>query len=224
MAARLRLRRVCPCVARGGGGSGGGGGLPAFFQVAPGPRRALVLAVPLLATSAFAESWRRGYLNRTDETTGRNAAREPKRTNLKADDIVNQLKIDLDDGQYVITGNLSRDIFDDTCLFTNPLTEVRGLTRYQSALRTLFDASSSRYELSDVRVVDDKHVEAVGTIFGVLSAVPWRPRIGRTRVIATYTLDESTGLIVGYDEKSYDVGSGKLLSGADIFQRTLFGG
>lgn len=181
------------------------------------PRRAALAAAA--AALAGAEAWRRGFLNVVQQDDD---AAPPKRRGVSVDEVRQQLRVDLAERQYPVSGELSPAIFSDDCLFLNPLTRVRSLTRYRAALKQLFDPEKSLYELESIDVVDERHINAIGYVSGKLMAVPWQPSIARFRVEATYTLD-ATGLIVQYEERPFDARTGKSLSGVDIFRQTLFG-
>jgi hypothetical protein len=75
-----------------------------------------------------------------------------KTTGLSLVDLASRLTRDLTDGAtgqggYFLSGDLSTDIFQDDCEFVDPTNRVSSLSRYQKALRILFDPSQSIVQL-----------------------------------------------------------------------------
>jgi hypothetical protein len=122
-----------------------------------------------------------------------------KRANLGASAIAAILRDDLVNGQYFVTGNLTREIFDDKCRFKDPTNDVVGLSRYLTALGLLFDPKDSRVELVDIKVTSPLTVEADGTLEGYLK-FPWHPRVDKYAFHTVYGLDADSGLIVSQSQ------------------------
>lgn len=61
-----------------------------------------------------------------------------------------QIVADFVDGQYFVTGNLTKDLYRPDALFSDPTTRVRGVDRYAAAVAALFDPASSRADLLGV--------------------------------------------------------------------------
>ena len=118
-----------------------------------------------------------------------------KRTGLTSTEIAAILKDDLVQGQYFVTGNLTREIFSDRCRFQDPTNDVTGLSRYLTALGLLFDPSDSFVELLKIEITGPNTIETDGTLQGYLK-FPWHPRVDPYAFHTTYTLDASSGLIV----------------------------
>ena len=118
-----------------------------------------------------------------------------KRTGLSADEVAAILKADLVTGQYFVTGNLTREVFDDNCRFKDPTNDVRGLSRYLTALGLLFDPKDSAVALTKIEVTSPTTVETDGTLQGYLR-FPWHPRVDPYAFHTTYTLDPETKLVV----------------------------
>ena len=117
-----------------------------------------------------------------------------KRTDLTAQKVRDQLERDLRDGQYFVTGNLTREIFQDDCRFTDPTNDVVGLSRYLTALGLLFDPATSSVDLYDIKVTSETTVEAEWQLQGYLR-FPWKPRVEPYTGRTTYTLDPDTKLV-----------------------------
>lgn len=98
------------------------------------------------------------------------------------------------DGQYFVTGQLTRAIFLDDCRFVDPTNDIVGLNRYIKALDLLFDPALSKVELLNIQVTSPSTIEAEWTLGGQLK-LPWRPKVTTFTGRCVYTLDETTGLI-----------------------------
>ena len=49
----------------------------------------------------------------------------------------------IDQGKYILTGNLTSEIFADDCRFVDPNNAVEGLAKYRQALALLFDPAEA---------------------------------------------------------------------------------
>jgi len=114
--------------------------------------------------------------------------------NVPIDDIAKQLEVDLREGQYFVTGKLTRELFADDCRFVDPTNDVVGLSRYLTALDLLFDNDTSSVELFDVRVTSPTTIEADWSLQGYLR-FPWKPRVEPYDGHTTYVLNPENGLI-----------------------------
>ncbi|CAJ1403468.1 unnamed protein product [Effrenium voratum] len=115
-----------------------------------------------------------------------------KRTGLDAAAVAEILRRDLAEGKYILTGNLTSEIFSDECRFVDPNNAVDGLAKYKQALGFLFDPSESFLELRQIEG-DGGAIRAEYVAGGVLK-LPWRPRIAPWSGKIVYTLN-SEGLI-----------------------------
>lgn len=105
--------------------------------------------------------------------------------------------------QYLFTGQIDPNLYDDDCVFTDPTLSFTGLATFErnlASLRPVLDAvlGETRVELYSLEA-SETCVTASWRMSGGIR-LPWRPRIelrGRTR----YTFDTSRkGRIVRYDE------------------------
>jgi len=107
--------------------------------------------------------------------------------------------------QYLFTGLIDPDLYDDECVFTDPTLSFTGLATFErnlASLRPVLDAILGETAV-DLYALDAPegagHVVASWRMSGGVR-LPWRPRIelrGRTR----YTYDPARkGRIVRYDE------------------------
>lgn len=106
-------------------------------------------------------------------------------------------------GSYIVTGDLSLELFSDSCRFIDPTKFVNSLQRYQAALKILFDPATSRVELLLNPLTLDP---AEGTIFGRYRCrgtlqLPWHPVVSAFESDILWTVDKKSGLIVKQEQK-----------------------
>lgn len=121
----------------------------------------------------------------------------PKRTGLSASEVAAVLARDLSERKYILTGQMSTQVFSDECRFVDPNNAVTGLAKYRQALSLLFDPQQSELSRVTVAVAQGRGgrvIEADYVASGVLK-LPWRPRISAWAGHIEYALDDS-GLIV----------------------------
>ncbi|GLC39853.1 hypothetical protein PLESTB_001292000 [Pleodorina starrii] len=135
-----------------------------------------------------------------------------KRTGLSAEEVAAVLKRDLAEGQYFVTGDLTREIFADDCRFVDPTNDVTGLSKYLTALGVLFDPKYSKVELLDIRVTDPRVIEADWRLGGYL-VFPWNPRVEPFTGHTIYTLNEEG--LVSEQRQSWSI------SGATALQQSF---
>ena len=70
-----------------------------------------------------------------------------KLTGLTPQQVADILARNLREGEYFITGDLTPEIFDDSCRFKDPTNDIVGLSRYVKALGILFDPGFSAVRL-----------------------------------------------------------------------------
>ena len=106
-----------------------------------------------------------------------------KVTGLSLNEIASRLSHDLVDGAngrggYFISGDISTQIFRDDCTFIDPTNSVSSLSRYQNALKILFDPEQSYVQLVEPLKTDESRREISARIrSGGVLQLPWRPRI-----------------------------------------------
>ena len=106
-----------------------------------------------------------------------------KLTGLSLNEIASRLSHDLVDGAngrggYFISGDISTQIFRDDCTFIDPTNLVSSLSRYQNALKILFDPEQSYVQLVEPLTTDESRREISSRIrSGGVLQLPWRPRI-----------------------------------------------
>lgn len=98
-------------------------------------------------------------------------------------------------GGYFISGDIPTQIFRDDCEFTDPTNSVFSLSRYQNALKILFDPENSFVQLVEPLGMDESKKEIVAKIkSGGILQLPWKPRISSYESTIIYKIDEN-GLI-----------------------------
>ena len=110
---------------------------------------------------------------------------------LPIDDVARIIERDLSEGQYFVTGNLTREVFDDRCRFVDPTNDVVGLSRYLTALGLLFDPATSEVTVRSVEVTSPTTIESVGTLEGYLR-FPWHPKVDKYTYFMTHRVDPDT--------------------------------
>jgi hypothetical protein len=135
-------------------------------------------------------------LNRNTQT-----AASFKSLHLSLDEIAARLTRDLTvgatgQGSYIVTGNLSTDIFWDTCSFVDPTNKVDNLQQYQTALTILFDPATSHVDLLEPLTVNqvDNTITGRYRCRGTLK-LPWHPVVTAFESDIVYTVDPDSGLI-----------------------------
>mmetsp|Transcript_4853 Transcript_4853/g.5397 ORF Transcript_4853/g.5397 Transcript_4853/m.5397 type:complete len:439 (-) Transcript_4853:95-1411(-) len=129
-----------------------------------------------------------------------------KTLNLSLEELANRLTNDLilgasGEGGYFLTGDLSLDIFKDDCVFSDPTNQVASLSRYQNALKILFDPAVSQVQLVSPLVINEQKKTISGRIRsrGYLK-LPWKPFVSAYETDIVYTIDGTTGLISQQDQ------------------------
>lgn len=129
-----------------------------------------------------------------------------KTTRLSLSDLAARLSLDLVDGSngnggYFISGDISTDIFRDDCKFIDPTNSVSSLSRYQNALKILFDPQQSYVELLEPLAIDEsnKTINARIRSGGILQ-LPWHPCISPYESTITYSVD-TDGLIASQTQQ-----------------------
>lgn len=122
-------------------------------------------------------------------------------------------------GGYVISGDLSRDIFRDDCVFLDPNNRVSSLSQYQNALRILFDPKRSVISVIEPLQVNE-HERTIAGRFrsrGFLQ-LPWNPYVTAYESDILYRIDHD-GLIY-QQEQTWTKSAYKALQ--ETFTPTLF--
>lgn len=125
---------------------------------------------------------------------------------LTGDAVLEGLRRDFVDKEYLWSGQITPELYDESCVFTDPTLSFCGLSTFEANLENLdpwinrfVPAENRKVELYSLKLVDEGcTIEANWRMIGDL-ALPWRPRLdlnGRTR----YTLEGDGGRISAYDE------------------------
>ena len=124
----------------------------------------------------------------------------PKTYGLTLDALASRLTKDLTQGahgndSYIISGDISTDLFRDDCTFQDPTNRVKSLGQYKRVLEILFDPAQSTVELLEPLSVDTSQRTISGTFRsqGVLQ-LPWKPYVSPYESQITYRVDDA-GLV-----------------------------
>ena len=119
---------------------------------------------------------------------------------------------------YYVTGQLSREIYDDNCFFDGPDPDmpVVGLQKYLLSAAHLFDHHQSRADLTRPLQIDADAgtIRAHWRIEGVIN-LPWHPQMKPMTGSTTYVIDPHSGLVCEHREQ-WDI------SVLDAFLSALF--
>ena len=132
--------------------------------------------------------------------------RERERSTLTSQEVLSGLRRDFVENEYLWSGKITAELYDEDCVFTDPTLSFAGLSTFEANLANLdpwierfVPPTSRKCELKSIALVDGgEAVEAEWRMLGDL-ALPWKPRLdldGRTR----YTLGGEGGRIVAYEE------------------------
>jgi len=110
-------------------------------------------------------------------------------------------------GSYIVTGDLSLNLFRDDCSFIDPTNRVDDLLQYQKALTILFDPATSKVDLLEpLRIVKDDHTTRTTTIVGRYRCrgtlkLPWKPVVAAFESDIVYHVDPATGLVSQQEQR-----------------------
>ena len=145
-------------------------------------------------------------VNALGGSTASAAPRQRQLETISGDEVLAGLRADFEDREYLWSGKITPELYDEDCVFTDPTLSFSGLATFEKNLENLdpwinrFVPEAARsVELRRIALTDDgRAVEAEWRMLGNL-ALPWRPRLdleGRT----TYTLEGEGGRISAYNE------------------------
>lgn len=85
-------------------------------------------------------------------------------------------------GQYYVTGKLTKSIYADDCVFTDPTVNVKGVDPYMEAVAQLFDPAASRADLISLDIEDDHTLKLKWRLAGKLQLgdLSFKPYTGTT--------------------------------------------
>ncbi|KAL7578751.1 hypothetical protein ACA910_015984 [Epithemia clementina (nom. ined.)] len=124
-----------------------------------------------------------------------------KSLHLSLQEIANRLTQDLTvgatgQGGYILSGDLSTDLFRDDCVFLDPTNQVDTLRQYQKALTIFFDPDRSVIELLGPLSIhpEDRTIRGRFRSRGFLK-LPWNPYITAYESNLVYHIANEDGLI-----------------------------
>ncbi|GBG77155.1 hypothetical protein CBR_g23482 [Chara braunii] len=121
-----------------------------------------------------------------------------KRKHLPLEEIKSIIECDIKEGKYLLTGDLTKEVYTDDCRFEDPTNVTIGVDRYVQTVKTLFDPDSSIFEFRSIAVSGENTIDAAWVLGGVLK-FPWRPHISPVNGVTRYTINDD-GLVAIHSE------------------------
>lgn len=142
-----------------------------------------------------------------------------------ANELLDRIRRDYTDKNYLWTGDVDLGCFDQDCTFTDPTLSFQGRDKFVSNVQNLqpivdglIEPGGCRSDLLDINLVSfdsndgsDQYVESRWNMVGELNRLPWRPKIdviGRTKFWFRKTTD---GLRVYFYDECWEIPAGKAL-------------
>ena len=158
-----------------------------------------------------------GLTSLVNGLVGGEAAAIPPRKfeRIESQQLLDGIRADFEERQYLWSGDIDLELYDEDCTFTDPTISFKGLSKFLSNMRSLnpiVDAlvqkERRRCILQDIKLEETGEVIAKWRMVGDVQ-LPWSPRIdigGRTK----YT-PGSDGRIQSYSEQ-WDIDAGEALA------------
>lgn len=105
---------------------------------------------------------------------------------------------DIKTRQYLVTGELSEEIYTKFCRISDPTGVIWGVKLYKIILARLFDPQRSSVKLKNISVTGASNIEASWTKEGFLQ-LPWNPYLTPQEGKTLYTINED-GLICDHKQ------------------------
>lgn len=122
-----------------------------------------------------------------------------KLTNLSDDELADKIRGDVVKKQFLVTGNLSRELYDESATFTDEI-DTYALEKWMKGTQRLFVASKSHVDLEPNSLTVDK-TQAVFRFSEFLCFnIPFLQPVVFLSGKVVLKRDESTGLITSYQE------------------------
>ncbi|GBG77154.1 hypothetical protein CBR_g23481 [Chara braunii] len=121
-----------------------------------------------------------------------------KRTHLPLEEIKSIIEHDMKEGRYLLTGDLTKDIYADDCRFEDPTNVIVGVDRYAETVKQQFDPAESIFEFKSIAVSGANTIDASWVLGGVMQ-LPWRPRMSPVNGVIRYTINND-GLVAVHTE------------------------
>ncbi|KAL3145507.1 hypothetical protein ABBQ32_003331 [Trebouxia sp. C0010 RCD-2024] len=127
-------------------------------------------------------------------TKSNNNSKKPKTVT----EIKGILTDDIKTRQYLVTGELSEEIYTKFCRISDPTGVIWGVKLYKIILARLFDPQRSSVKLKNISVTGASNIEASWTKEGFLQ-LPWNPYLTPQEGKTLYTINED-GLICDHKQ------------------------
>jgi len=136
-------------------------------------------------------------------------------------ELLERIRSDYTDKNYLWTGDIDLASFDDQCRFTDPTLSFTGKDKFVKNienLRPIVDAltepNGCRSDLLDIQLVaEEGYIRTRWNMVGELNAIPWKPKIdviGRTKFWYKQEDGCDNFRVVFYDEE-WEIPAGKAL-------------
>eukprot|EP00438_Fugacium_kawagutii_P003369 Skav228250 [mRNA] locus=scaffold3112:245486:246094:+ [translate_table: standard] len=134
---------------------------------------------------------------------------------IEADQLLEGIRADFEERQYLWSGDIDLELYDEDCTFTDPTISFQGLSKFKSNMQSLTPIVNAlvpkerrKCVLRKIKLEETGEVTAKWRMVGDVQ-LPWSPRIdigGRTRYIPG-----SDGRIQSYSEQ-WDIDAGEALA------------
>ncbi len=134
---------------------------------------------------------------------------------IESKQLLEGIRADFEERQYLWSGNIDLELYDEDCTFTDPTISFEGLSKFQSNMRSLtpiidvlVPKEQRKCILRDIKLEETGEVTAKWRMIGDIK-LPWSPRIdigGRTK----YSPGKD-GRIKSYSEQ-WDIDAGEALA------------
>ena len=134
---------------------------------------------------------------------------------IESKQLLEGIRADFEERQYLWSGDIDLELYDEMCTFTDPTISFEGLSKFQSNMRSLtpiidvlVPKEQRKCVLRDIKLEETGEVTAKWRMIGDIK-LPWSPRIdigGRTK----YSPGKD-GRIKSYSEQ-WDIDAGEALA------------
>jgi hypothetical protein len=135
-----------------------------------------------------------------------------KLTNLSNEEFTKILEKDITEKQFLVTGNISRELYDESCSFQDEI-DTYGMDQWILGTRRLFNGAGSSLRLASPIQVSSSEA-SFKFDEDLMFNIPLKPVVHLTGTLYL-TRDAATGLITSYKEK-WDQGVWEVLKSAKI--------
>lgn len=162
------------------------------------PNTNVGLSSTLKKDIASARLQQRGFLRQLQVAASVATQQKLGRNSKRLSEIKKVLTKDFKSGQYLVTGNLTEDIYTRFCRISDPTGVIWGIKLYRFIIANLFDPQDSSIQLKNISITGPANIEAVWAKEGFLQ-LPWRPYLTRQEGKTIYTINQA-GMICDHKQ------------------------